>query len=66
MIMKLINESVYWQGTVKSVVVLNRHLQEVLGCEPGIIILMILLYNLKYIPTVEELLQEDTINCILE
>jgi len=53
LIIKLINESTYWHGSGRIFNCLNRLLQQVLGCAPAII-LIILFCKEKIFPLLEE------------
>jgi len=55
--MKFINECIYWHGAGRILNCLNRLLQEVLGCESAII-LMICFCKVKIFPLLEELPQK--------
>jgi len=52
--MKFINESLYWHGTCRISICLNKLLQEVLKCAPAII-LMIIFCKVKIFPLLDEL-----------
>ena len=54
LIIKLINESIYWHETGRISNCLNRLLHEVLGCAPAII-LIVFLCKVKIFPLFEEL-----------
>jgi len=54
LIIKFIDECVYWHGTGEISNYLNRLLQEVLGCAPAII-MIIYLCEVKIFPLWEEL-----------
>ena len=65
LIMKFVNESIYWHGTGVISDCLNRLIHEVLSCAPAIM-LMIFFCEVKIFPLLERLPQKIVPYYILE